>query len=73
MTILLYCMRNMLQKRKKYSKIWKQKLTKCTKYVNFKPIILCQIKKGEIPSFFVADITVKSEDETPTDDLFCKQ
>ena len=29
----------MLQKRKKYSKIWKQKLTKCTKYVNFKPII----------------------------------
>lgn len=30
-------------------------------------------KKGEIPSFFVADITVKSEDETPTDDLFCKQ
>ena len=32
-----------------------------------------KIKKGEIPSFFVADITVKSEDETPTDDLFCKQ
>lgn len=30
-------------------------------------------KKGRNSFFFVADITVKSEDETPTDDLFCKQ
>lgn len=30
-------------------------------------------KSLAFPSFFVADITVKSEDETPTDDLFCKQ
>lgn len=48
MTILLYCMRNMLQKRKKYSKIWKQKLTKCTKYVNFKPMIKRQTQKVEL-------------------------
>ena len=72
MTILLYCMRNMLQKRKKYSKIWKQKLTKCTKYVNFKPIIKRQTQKVKLVPC-AADITVKSEDETPTDDLFCKQ
>ena len=36
-----------------------------------------EILKSELESnnsyFFVADITVKSEDETPTDDLFCKQ
>ena len=53
MTILLYCMRNMLQKRKKYSKIWKQKLTKCTKYVNFKNNNIMSDEKGEIPSFLL--------------------
>lgn len=52
MTILLYCMRNMLQKRKKHAKIWKQKLTKCTKYVNFKNNIMSD-EKGEIPSFLL--------------------
>lgn len=53
MTILLYCMRNMLQKRKKYAKIWKQKLTKCTKYVNFKNNNIMSDEKGEIPSFLL--------------------
>ena len=53
-------------------KIWKQKLTKCTKYVNFKLIIKRQTQKVKLVPC-AADITVKSEDETPTDDLFCKQ
>lgn len=53
MTILLYCMRNMLQKRKKYSKIWEQKLTKCTKYVNFNNNNIMSDEKGEIPSFLL--------------------
>ena len=47
----------------KVPKCKKQKLTKCTKYVNFKPIIKRQTQKGKLVPC-AADITVKSEDDT---------
>lgn len=39
----------------------------------FRKRLIMSDKKRRNSFFFVADITVKSEDETPTDDLFCKQ
>ena len=48
------------------------KIDKVYEYVNFKPIIKRQTQKVKLVPC-AADITVKSEDETPTDDLFCKQ